>query len=166
MNRTLTTDPSAGRRRAAAVIDLENVLIESNGSHHGDCASATLGSLSTLTAGVPSRTAMGPRLLGSHMRDVSATSWGLTLTTSAPNAADRALLQQAAAWVDAGVTDLIVVSGDHAFAELASQARLHVVSHAAKLSRTLRLAAFSVTLLSTPSCNCLDTTTVAGQVAA
>ncbi|QCC77388.1 hypothetical protein [Nocardioides daphniae] len=45
------------------------------------------------------------------------------------------------------MTDLVVVSGDHAFVELAEVARVHVLAQPGKLSRRLRLAATSVTLL-------------------
>lgn len=150
--------------RTAALIDLENILIEETGAHHGTCAATTMTRLNALTANTPTRTAMGPRLMESHMRDVAASGWGVTLTEATPDAADHALLDIARTWIASGVTDLIIASGDHAFAELASVARLHVVSYSNKLSRVLRMSATSLAVLDRHHCLC--DTSFSGQVAA
>lgn len=49
--------------------------------------------------------------------------------------------------IDHGHEGLVIVSGDHIFAELAGRARLHVVSHPDRLSHALRSVATSVNYL-------------------
>lgn len=137
--------PAAGR--CAAVCDLEN-LATVNGAR---LSRAEMGRLLAFVegriTGMPVRVATGPNVLRPYMDLLQSTSWGLTLVKTLPDAADQALTIAAHDFIRCGITDVFVVSGDHAFAPLAGHARLHVVSHASHLSAALEVAATTVTYL-------------------
>lgn len=133
--------------RFAAIVDIENTVI-----HRGlrlPCAvgSGLLEVVQDHVLGMQTRVATGEHVLREYMTSLVRLGWGITAVPTEPDAADDALLAAARYFIDRGVTDLVVVSGDHAFVELASRARLHVISHANHLSRQLRLAATTVTYL-------------------
>ena len=90
---------------------------------------------------------MQTKLAERYMTAYAGRGWRLRFASMAPDAADAELLEAARDYVSHGATDLIVVSGDHAFAELAADARLHVLSYSAQLSHRLRLAATNVQCL-------------------
>jgi hypothetical protein len=79
--------------------------------------------------------------------ELASRGWGLTLVPALPDAADLALIEAGRQMAASGVTDLVIVSGDHAFAALAPVARLHVIARRGCLSRQLRLAATTITYL-------------------
>jgi hypothetical protein len=91
--------------------------------------------------------AMQRRLAVRYMTAYSGLGWGIRFASMEPDAADHLLVEAAEDHARHAVTDLVVASGDHAFAELASTARLHVLSYRSSLSRRLELAATSVTYL-------------------
>ena len=91
--------------------------------------------------------APGVNVLRPYMDLIGLQRWGLTLVKTEPDAADNALCDTARDFIRSGVTDIVVVSGDHAFVPLAAHARLHVICHADHLSKALRLAATTVTYL-------------------
>jgi hypothetical protein len=133
--------------RIGALIDLDNVLI-SDGRLLGPIeALPVFAALDAYVDEVPTRMACGRSILRDHMGAVAVRAWGITMVHPTPNAADLALLEAGRELVSAGVTDLVVVSGDHGFASLAGVARLHVISHRHKLSTALQLAATTVTYL-------------------
>lgn len=130
--------------RWAGVVDLENVVIPS-GAHRGQNQLVLEGLKPHLTD-MPVRAATGMLALRPLVGCLDP-GWGLTVVGPEADAADTALLEVAHDFINRGVTDLVVASGDHAFAGLAAIARLHVVSHPQKLSNLLRMAATSVTEL-------------------
>ncbi|MBE7326033.1 hypothetical protein IEQ44_15390 [Nocardioides sp. Y6] len=133
--------------RFAALVDIENVLISDGRLLDQSEASDLVQDLRGCLGPIPTRLATGPKVLGRHTAAVTAFGAGLTLVGTSPDAADAALVEAGRDFVAAGVTDLVIVSGDHAFTELASIARLHVVSHSHHLSRRLQLAASTLTLI-------------------
>ena len=139
-----------GRERFAAIVDLENIAIVND-------RSVSLAEMQVLVAAVvgrvadmPVRVATGINVLRPYMDLLLHQPWGLTLVETEPDAADRALCEAARDFVHCGVTDLVVVGGDHAYVPFAAHARLHVMSHADHLSNALRLAATTVTFLPEP----------------
>lgn len=133
--------------RCAAVCDLENVAIVDGARLPSAEMGRLLAFVEARIGGMPVRVATGPNVLQPYMGLLHSTCWGLTLVKTVPDAADQALATAAHDFIRCGITDIFVVSGDHAFASLASHARLHVLSHASHLSATLRLAATTVTYL-------------------
>ncbi len=133
--------------RAAALVDLENTVIY-DGLRIPCCLGRPLLDLVRERAqGMPTRVATGQKVLREYMPALAGLGWGLTPVSAEPDAADMALIEVGYAFIRCGITDLLVVSGDHAFVELAPWARLHVIAHAGHLSRRLRLAATTVTYL-------------------
>ncbi len=137
--------------RFAAIVDLENLAISDGRRPQAARAEDLLGVVDKYVARMQVRVATGHKALDPYMGALVLRPWGVTLVDTTPEAADGALLAAARHFIDSGVTDLVVVSGDHAFVPLASEARLHVVSHAPKLSQRLRLAATTATHLPIPS---------------
>ncbi len=142
-----TRSATATHRRFAAILDLENVAITNEGRVSQSDMAALLDSIESLVTGMPVRVATGAHIMRAYMDQIGLQGWGLTLVRTEPDAADDALCEAAHDFIRSGVTDLIVVSGDHAFVPLASHLRLHVICHADHLSRALRLAATTVTYL-------------------
>lgn len=134
--------------RFAAVIDLENLAIAHGRRLSTDETRRLLSSFAPQVSNMPVRVASGERILCPNMSALDPT-WGLSLASTEPDAADHLLIGAAHNFIACGVSDLVVASGDHAFVPLAAFARLHVVSHADHLSRELRMAATTVTYLST-----------------
>lgn len=143
MIRTSTTES----RRFAALIDIENLLIHGRRPLSIDDAALALDQVMSHLGPIQTRTAVGPALMHTHLPLIASLGGGLTLTSNHKDAADQALLEAGRAFVNNGITDLVVASGDHAFAELASIARLHVIASPSCLSRRLRVAATTVTYL-------------------
>jgi hypothetical protein len=142
-----STLASPSQHRTAALIDVENLLIhDADVMGHTDAA-RVLNEVRRLTSGMPTRTATGPLVLRTHTSALAAFGGGLTLVAPVKDGADQVLIEAAHDLAAQGVTDLVIASGDHAFAELASIARLHVISFDSHLSRRLRLAASTVQLL-------------------
>lgn len=134
-------------RRYAAIVDLENVAIVSEGRVCQAEMQALLEAIRPHVVGLPVRVATGAKILAAYMEIPELKTWGLTLVKTEPDAADHALCDAARDFIRSGVTDIVVVGGDHAYVPLAANARLHVISHADHLSRTLRLAATTVSYL-------------------
>lgn len=143
---TLET-PTKSARRFAALIDLENLAIVNDAHISVERMQQLLSVVELQVVGMPVRVATGPSILRHYMELLCFQRWGLTLVPSQPDAADDALCDAAVEFTHRGVTDLVVVGGDHAYVPLARHARLHVISHADHLSNSLRLAATSVALL-------------------
>lgn len=138
--------PTARGRRFAAVLDLENLLIVRGQGLAAPEIQALMTSIIPRVVGMPVRVATGESVLRLGMAAINP-KWGLTMVKMEPDAADHALIDAAHEFISAGVTDLVVASGDHVFVPLSAHARLHVISHPDHLSKTLRLAATTVTLL-------------------
>ncbi|MCU0277769.1 MAG: hypothetical protein MUF33_01960 [Candidatus Nanopelagicales bacterium] len=142
-----TTPP----RRLAALVDAENSLIVRGRllpAAEGDALLTVVGKHLT---GMPVQVATGEHVLRAYMAWFAARGWVPALVPTEPDAADLALLAAGRTFTAAGVTDIVVVSGDHIFTELAGAARLHVIAHADHLSKALRLAATTVTYLPRPA---------------
>lgn len=135
--------------RFAALVDIENVVIVGGRRLPTEQMEVLLNFVQPYLYGMPVRMAAGGKVLVPYMDVIGSRGWGLTLVNVEPDSADRALLETAQGFLACGVTDLVVVSGDHAFAPLAAQARLHVITHADRLSRSLQLAATTITYLPT-----------------
>lgn len=136
--------------RAAALVDIENAVIVDGQRLSAAEASILMNTIENFTSGMPVRLATGENVLRAYLPLLARRRWGLTMVSTQPDAADLALIEAGREFIAGGVTDLIVISGDHAFAELARRARLHVVSHADHLSKQLRLAATTFHYLPTP----------------
>lgn len=145
-------DPHIAPARFAAVVDIENLLVlDAHAFATRRQAQNIVGQIGDRMAGMPVRVASGRRVATTFMPLLAAQGWGFTLVDTTPDAADEALLSGAREFIAAGVTDLVVASGDHAFAELADGVRLHVISHGDHLSRRLAAVAATVTLLLHPA---------------
>jgi hypothetical protein len=150
MNRHRKSPAGRVDRGRAAVVDLENIAILGGHLLMERQVAHLLEFIDPLVAEMPVRAASGVNVMTGCLGPLCSRGWGLTLVDSCPEAADIALLDAAWDMLDRRVSDLVVVSGDHAFAELASVARLHVISHPSKLSAVLRRAASTVTYLPSP----------------
>jgi hypothetical protein len=128
--------------RTACIIDGDNVA--SGGQVPISDVATILGRLSVLNKGLPVTFAMQRRLAAQYMTTYASRGWSVRFASMAPEAADEELLEAAGDYLARGVNDLVVVSGDHAFAGLARHARLHVCAYRSSLSRTLRMAATDV----------------------
>ena len=133
--------------RFAGLVDIENMVILRGLLLASPQLRGVFDTLDTHLADMPVRVASGPRVVKACMTELASRGWGLTLVSAGPDAADLALIEAGRHLASCGVTDLVVVSGDHAFAALASVARLHVIAYPEKLSAALRLAAYSITAL-------------------
>lgn len=133
--------------RFAGLVDIENALIVQEQllpvPHRGDVFDA----LDSHLVGIPVRVASGPRVVKACIPELASRGWGLTLVAALPDAADVALIEAGRQMAASGVTDLVIVSGDHAFVALAPVARLHVIARRGSLSRQLQLAATTITYL-------------------
>lgn len=133
--------------RVAGLVDIENVLVVRDrmlpALHWGEVFEA----LDPYLVGIPVRVACGPWVVNACMPELASRGWGRTLVPGEPDAADLALIEAGRQMAACGVTDLVIVSGDHAFATLAPVARLHVIARRGSLSRQLRLAATTITYL-------------------
>lgn len=159
MNSPMTHPQRVAHVRHAALIDLDNALIVQGSLIRPAAAAPILATIDANVADMPRRAACGISVLKAHMSAIGARQWGLTSVAPTPDAADRVLFLDGREFVTGGVTDLVIVSGDGFFADLASIARLHVVAPRGSLNRRLELAATSVIYLPDPA-------TAAGTVAA
>lgn len=137
----------SSRGRFAAILDLENVAIARDGRVSQNEMQLLLSAIEAQVSCMPVRVATGVNVLRAYSGLIGLQQWGLTLVRTEPDAADKALCDAAHDFISCGITDIIVVSGDHAFVPLAAHARLHVISHADHLSKALHLAATTVTHL-------------------
>lgn len=135
------------RRRFAAIVDLENIAIFDGRAASPSEMRALLGAVAPHVAGVPVRAATGSIVFRRFIRELADCGWGISLVPTEPDAADAELCAAAHEFIGAGATDLVVVGGDHAYVPIAARARLHVVTHAGHLARSLRLAATTVAYL-------------------
>ena len=140
----------APRARSAAVVDIENLMIVRGHLLRGPHRQEVFHTLDSQLGGMPVRVASGPQVFEACLPELASRGWGRTLVQARPDAADQALIETGRDFAASGVSDLVVFSGDHVFAALASVARLHVVAYGACLSRRLRLAATSITYLPDP----------------
>jgi hypothetical protein len=145
------------------LVDIENTVIVGGCRLRAAQGQPLLEVVEARVRGMQVRAATGEKVLTEFLPALGPLSWGLTLVSTEPDAADRALLEAADDFVRRGVTDLVVASGDHAFAALASKARVHVLAHRNHLSKRLRLAATSVAFLPAGALPLVDPRT-AGQV--
>ena len=131
--------------RFAAIVDGDNL------THGGQLelpqVRSVLSSVAVLLEDCPVAFAMQSRQAARYLSAYADLRWLRRFASMAPDAADEVLLEDAQFFLERGVTDLWVASGDHAFAELAEGVRLHVVCHRSSLSKRLRLAATTVTYL-------------------
>lgn len=141
---------AAPRLRFAGLVDIENTMIVKGRLLPASEGEVLLTAAGKYLGGMPVQVATGENVLRRHMTAVVTRGWIPALVPNEPDAADRALLDAGRALVSAGVTDLVVVSGDHIFTELAAIARLHVIAHEDHLSKALRLAAATVAYLPRP----------------
>jgi hypothetical protein len=133
------------KRRFAGIVDGDNVT---QGGRLGLAdASHVMAHLAHLTERWPVTCALQRKLAVDYMCAYAPHGWGIRFAAMGPDAADQVLLEAADDYLAHDVTDLIVVSGDHAFAALAARARLHVLSYRRCLSRELQAAATTVTHL-------------------
>ena len=131
--------------KTACIIDGDNIA--TGGQLPLPDVAHVLKRISALTTGLPVTFAMQSRLAARYMTTYAGEGWAIRFASMAPDAADDELLDAAAGYLDHGVEQLLVVSGDHAFADLAQHARLHVFAYRASLSKVLRMAASHVTYL-------------------
>jgi hypothetical protein len=136
--------------RFAALVDVENAVIRGGHLLSADYRRALFMDLDTELSSMPVRVAAGKHVLLACAGELASRGWGVSLVPTTPDAADLALLEAGRHFARSGATDLVVVSGDHAFASLAEMVRLHVIAHRHKLSAALRLAADTVTYLPDP----------------
>ncbi len=151
----------ARRRRFGAIVDIENTVIRGGHLLPRAIGLPLIEAVRTRAEGIPTRVASGRNVLVEYMPVLAGVGWSFTAVPAVKDAADIALVEAGYDFVDRGVTDLLVVSGDHAFVELAGSARLHVVAHADHLGRRLRLAATTVTCLPALRFDCRPATTAA-----
>lgn len=143
-------NPNAAKSRhmqGFALVDPENQTIWNGRRLPLSRASAVFDEIDRYIGGLPTTAALAPSLLGPYIPLLAPRGWGLEMVVPGPDAADLVLLEHARFAVERGYTDLVVVSGDHIFAELAHCVRLHVVSHRDRLSRALASAATSISYL-------------------
>jgi hypothetical protein len=133
------------RSRVAAVVDGDNLT--QGGQIDVPEVARVLERLAHALREYPVTFAMQSKLAARYMTAYSGLGWGVRFASMEPDAADHLLVEAAAEHARHAVTDLVVASGDHAFAELAGSARLHVLSYRSSLSGRLKLAATSVTYL-------------------
>ena len=128
--------------RFAAIIDGDNLT---QGGHLGlATVHHVFEEIAGRADGCPVAFAMQRKQALRYMSAYVDQGWGIRFASMAPDAADHLLLEEAAFFLDHGVTDLWVASGDHAFSALAGHVRLHVLAYSRNLSRQLRRAATSV----------------------
>lgn len=142
-----TNPHPAGGIRATGLIDAENLTIWSGHRLPPATAATVFDEVDAYVTGLPATAALAPSLLAPYVPLFAARGWSIDMVAPGPDAADLALLARARFAVERGCTDLVIVSGDGIFAELAGQARLHVVSHRDRLSRKLAGVADTVSYL-------------------
>ena len=130
---------------AAALIDVDN-LATGGGRRPADLV-VVLDQIMTLTQDMPVTAAMNRHVAERCLPCFAPRGWRTLITDTTPDAADLALLEAGREHAARGRQSLLVASGDHAFAHLSVVAYLHVLSFQGQLSRRLRLAATTVTLL-------------------
>ena len=136
---------SHSSRRFACLVDGDNVT---RGGQLGLAdVSHVMSYVAHLTERWPVTCALQERVAMDYMSAYARLGWRIEFAPMGPDAADLVLLDAAKGHLAHDVTDLIVVSGDHAFAELADRVRLHVLSYRSCLSRQLAAVASSVTYL-------------------
>ena len=135
------------RMRGFALVDPENQTIWGGRRLEVAAASAVFDEIEFYVGGLPTTAALAPSLLCPYLPLIAGRGWGLDVVAPSPDAADLALMERARFAIGRGYTDLVIVSGDHIFAELANHSRLHVVTHADRLSRSLEAVATSVSFL-------------------
>ena len=105
--------------RQACLIDGDNLA--RGGQVAVNAVGHVLDRIALFTEGLPVTFAMQSRLAKSYMPAYAGHGWGLRFASMAPDAADQELLEAAAGYIASDVGTLVVVSGDHAFAELAKR---------------------------------------------
>lgn len=143
--RSTSTPPL--RATAFGLIDPENATIFRGRRLPLPAAAAVLDEVEYYVTAMPTCAALTRPMLAPYVPILASRGWALQLVATGPDAADLALMERARFAIDHGYDDLVIVSGDHIFAELAGQARLHVVSHPDRLSHVLRSVATSVSYL-------------------
>lgn len=133
--------------RWAGLVDIEDLLMGKGGRRAAAQGLDPLLAIKAHLRGMPVRLAAGEWVFRACMPELALLGWGLEMVPAKPDAADIALAEAGQSFAGSGVTDLVIVSGDHAFASLASVARLHVIARRECLSRQLRLAATTITYL-------------------
>lgn len=131
--------------RMAAVIDGDNLT--KGGQIEVPEVRRVLSRIAEAVTDCPVTFAMQRRLAVRYMTAYSSLGWGIRFASMAPDAADLLLHEAAEDYAAHRVTDLVVASGDNAFADLAGCVRVHVFSYRGTLSRRLRMAATTVTYL-------------------
>ena len=135
--------------RHAGLIDFENITYDSHAVATCAVAEQMLRHVRPVVDGMLTTLALQARLAPIYLPILDG-PWSQRWVPSEPDAADHELLREAHHYVSLGVTDLVIVSGDGIFAQLSGHCRLHVFARRGRLSRSLRMAATSVTFLDLP----------------
>ena len=136
--------------RPAALIDFENIVFgaRSHNSHYDPAIAAhRIAQVRQVTDAMMTTVAIQAALVPHYLDILNTAPWRVLTVDSGPDAADEALLAAAQDYLAHGVTDLVIASGDHRFADLATRTRLHVVSLRGATSSALMLAATDVLYL-------------------
>ena len=133
--------------RGAGLVDIENMLVVRDRMLPPLQRGEVFEVLDPYLVGIPVRVACGPWVVKACMPELASRGWGRTVVHGERDAADLALIEAGQSLAACGVTDLVIVSGDHAFAALAPVARLHVIARRGCLSCQLQLAATTITYL-------------------
>lgn len=129
----------------AVLLDVDNLAL--GGGRRAADLEATFARVALVTSGMPVTAAANRRVAETHLPCLARRGWRILLADLAPDAADLLLLEAGRDHIAHGRGTLLIGSGDHIFAGLADGAELHVMSFRDQLSRRLRLASTSVTLL-------------------
>lgn len=127
--------------RPAALIDFENIVFDARSPFDLATCQHRIAQVRQVTDSMRGTVAIQTVLAERYLHLLDAGPWRVLFVDSHPDAADEALMRSAFEYVDDGTTDLVIASGDRRFADLASYARLHVLSMRGATSAALKLAA-------------------------
>ena len=128
--------------RSAALIDFENIVFDARSPTPYDPTIAThrINQVRQVTDHMLCTIAIQTTLAKRYLPLLSGGA-NLLFVDHVPDAADEALMATAHDYLNLGVTDLVIASGDHRFADLAPAANLHVLSIKGATSTALTMAA-------------------------
>jgi hypothetical protein len=130
--------------RRAVLVDVDNVVIDHDGHCIGEAVmECALERIVTMPGPAHFRLAVAPAQTITHYAaELAHCGMRWKTVPIGPDSADRELLRQARVLASIGFTEIVVVSCDHFFAEIADFAELVVVNPLGKpVSRRLRAAA-------------------------
>jgi hypothetical protein len=138
---------TTARARAYAIVDVENQTIWDGQRLHPGAARDVVEEIALHVADMPVRAALTESTLQSYLPLLAGRGWGVDCVAVGPDAADWVLIRHSVGAYLQGYDEIVVVSGDRVFAQLAEFAPIHVISHPDRLSRELASVASSVTYL-------------------